>query len=918
MLTYACVLKGPKLADNSNRYSQTCNACGEMFPKGRVESLTNHLSKKCPALSQHDRQQIVLAAHGITQQDRADEGVVQPQGMGASMPAENAMNQHNPHQSWSALETLAEVSRRHFTLPDRPDGVNGHNGAEHTTMNDATSFHALQTSMDETDAALAAALTAAPPAGSVATYQPDSFDLHDQFTIDQHTPAPNADDHVEKDKPGMLLGAGAQFSSQLPQPWAQGAPVFPHQSGEHQGDMVSDDEFARRLTESMSPMLDNGNSPSQSLGNNVPNMPYNPQPQTQPQVSAQYADGLGPIISYMQQNQVPGLSEGHFPAVSYDHLSQASTATFHTPSVHSREGTNTLAADQSPIEDKDFSAEEAMELFKAVGVENVSGASENLNMAAAAAARVSHPLVDPQLLADEDQHSAAASSANQENAPPHSALTSPAGSNDHDLIATDPVLNLPQAASPMAEPGLPQDLDATTPPPTMASMTSKWKNPNHVRVSFPQAPVNSDGSTCIPISTTARGSFRLDHGINNRTRHARARFDPSRRKEVQEIRKIGACIRCRILRKTCSRGSPCDACRKVLSPRVWKTGCIRTKLHELVDIYSAGVQAVSSQVVVNNLREEINPQANGATIEATHFENADLHIAASVVDSTRVEPDADDRPQPSDVQVVMMENEKQDIQSKVEAYAQAALPLMIAVETNHFAQVTLETAQRVITQSNDGCLKKALELWSYVEVMDRERSWHIIERRLRQEPHLITSGERQYNTICFQLSAAAERKASATSKALLHTMQKLLQDAKVNLGFPMYLTAIILLHCIEKSTWSFMSWDQDSLRGGWPLQRPPSDFTNQGRELASNIEMLLIIRKVLPKLARQEHTGILIAEDDDSLVQGYFQALQLNVDQLALRQDHANFNPADSRSLALTFSSGLLLPPNRDEPMQNT
>ena len=68
--------------------------------------------------------------------------------------------------------------------------------------------------------------------------------------------------------------------------------------------------------------------------------------------------------------------------------------------------------------------------------------------------------------------------------------------------------------------------------------------------------------------------------------NARARFTDTRRKEVQQIRKRGACMRCRMLKKPCSDGTPCGTCKKVDSARLWKGTCLRTKLAEEFLLYS--------------------------------------------------------------------------------------------------------------------------------------------------------------------------------------------------------------------------------------------------------------------------------------------------------------------------------------------
>jgi hypothetical protein len=108
--------RGQKLDDASNRYQHTCKACGERFPKGRIDSLTTHLVKKCPAIALRDRQRALLQLHELPDIDSSeirkdgnarDEGTskgVIGKGQTMDLPIGNA--------PWTALETLAEVSRQ--------------------------------------------------------------------------------------------------------------------------------------------------------------------------------------------------------------------------------------------------------------------------------------------------------------------------------------------------------------------------------------------------------------------------------------------------------------------------------------------------------------------------------------------------------------------------------------------------------------------------------------------------------------------------------------------------------------------------------------------------------------------------------------------------------------------------------------
>jgi hypothetical protein len=99
--------RGAKLPDHSNRYEHTCRSCGEKFPKGRIDNLTQHLVKKCPALSVADRQKALLELNNLPHlhhNTHSRNGELQTQGSTVDLPVNT--------RNWTALETLAEVSRR--------------------------------------------------------------------------------------------------------------------------------------------------------------------------------------------------------------------------------------------------------------------------------------------------------------------------------------------------------------------------------------------------------------------------------------------------------------------------------------------------------------------------------------------------------------------------------------------------------------------------------------------------------------------------------------------------------------------------------------------------------------------------------------------------------------------------------------
>ena len=98
--------RGPKLEDASNRYQHTCKACGEVFPKGRIDSLTNHLVKKCQAIPLRDRQRVLLRLHELPDLTDGESNKDSPTGKGKGEGG------FPNRQNFDGLNVLAEASRQ--------------------------------------------------------------------------------------------------------------------------------------------------------------------------------------------------------------------------------------------------------------------------------------------------------------------------------------------------------------------------------------------------------------------------------------------------------------------------------------------------------------------------------------------------------------------------------------------------------------------------------------------------------------------------------------------------------------------------------------------------------------------------------------------------------------------------------------
>ncbi|GAP91921.1 putative zn 2cys6 transcription factor protein [Rosellinia necatrix] len=749
--------RGAKLNDNSNRYHHRCKACGEDFPKGRIDSLTNHLTKKCPAISEADRINACLALHGISHASGRPKydgllhsgpnmGPNMGPGMGPGMGPNAAHDMargntglsldHNAAQAqsqiWTPLETLAEVSRQ-------------------IEANEKQDDYGPASTHDPTTEAVQTTLAAAIPNITAAGANP--FELQEQFTLDN---------------PPL------SYSSQPQQEKKDATPQKPSEAEFIHHELSTEEQ---RLQQLLQPPA----SPSQTA------------------------------------------------------LSVA---------------------------------------------------------AAAATARLTSSLLDPQLLSD-----AAIAEQIAQVAP-----------------SADMMIDYPEPEREEHSPQATQVAQVTPPPSSArtAESSTPWGGMTYMAEDIHGPAIVTDHAH--QLGPNLKGGYRMDTTTSpggSRQKHCRAKFDKDRRIEVQEVRRIGACIRCRILRKVCSKGTPCDTCKKVLSPRVWRTGCVRTKLSEFIDLYSAGVQVVMAQKRINGYKTTYQLENTGVVVEASHFPESGHTVTFQVFQGHPHESDGNDMNLESHGPVILLDNNKEDIPSKVEAYMRNMLPEYITHEPSPHVRVTLEIADQIAKDTNDELLKRSLELWGIVEMMDRERQWVMLAKSPEPEveDHWIKDDTESeaYSNICMQLTAAAERKASLASRNLLNGIQRSLQDGKTRLGFPMFLTVMLFLNCLEKTTWAFKAWDQENLRPKWPLERPPQSYTNQGHGLTELLRMLLLIRHVLPKTLQSDPDAPITTEGEGPEVEKYFRDLNVTPRYLRMRYHENNFQPTDSRSLEFLFCAQLLL-----------
>ncbi|KAF2855976.1 hypothetical protein T440DRAFT_463320 [Plenodomus tracheiphilus IPT5] len=337
----------------------------------------------------------------------------------------------------------------------------------------------------------------------------------------------------------------------------------------------------------------------------------------------------------------------------------------------------------------------------------------------------------------------------------------------------------------------------------------------------------------IAMNPNAQTHFTTDFSMNQKPAKpkVRGRFSDSRRKEVQEVRKRGACIRCRMLKKPCSGENPCNTCQNVESARLWKQPCIRTRIAEEFGLYSAGLHTVLAYHATNQAKGQVRLNQTPGRIEATHFPDAATFVTftplkcqnSHAAQSTDIDPAILAALTSPDLEMIDGDD---DISGKLDLYVKKMGPYFHNTEDSPFMGTTSRIASSMSCTNPDGLLAKVLELWNLTRLLtSRNLGWHVysnpslaptmapstlspvdIEDAARTHIATVTH-QASYDLIVSQLMGATEKRASFLARIVMNDLERrLLQRQQAN-PFETFLVAVVLLCCVERMCWLFRTWE---------------------------------------------------------------------------------------------------------------
>ncbi|MCJ1388629.1 hypothetical protein MMC18_001476 [Xylographa bjoerkii] len=368
----------------------------------------------------------------------------------------------------------------------------------------------------------------------------------------------------------------------------------------------------------------------------------------------------------------------------------------------------------------------------------------------------------------------------------------------------------------------------------------------------------------------------------NRVQKIRGKFSEVRRKEVQEVRKRGACIR-----------------------------------------YLYGKLARQAVDQARNANTTHSFTKSSSRILATHVQESNIYLACEAVVSDIPERKSEISSALSvGYQILLLDDTLSDSATNLDAYVKAIGPCLYDQEPSQFMRVTISIASDLCVERNDNLLLQAIELWTVTALLlDSEPWWkiyqyfgplsnihlHILPDR--ENMHMLGRGTTgsHYRRIRAQLRALTEKKAFKLSRSILNDLERRLLQKSESQSFGTFLVALILLSCVERMCWLYHGWDSHEQLASWPLHYPPIYYSQQGDTFSDLICMLLRMRGVPPKTTAHAESGFLapVSRKDAAVVQ-WFEEVKLSNTYLSERAT-APFDAGDPRCWELRFAGKLFL-----------
>lgn len=398
----------------------------------------------------------------------------------------------------------------------------------------------------------------------------------------------------------------------------------------------------------------------------------------------------------------------------------------------------------------------------------------------------------------------------------------------------------------------------------------------------------------------------------------RSAFNPQRKKEVQEVRLRGVCIRCKMLKKPCGLGTPCKPCSDIDNTRLWGS-CSRWDLKKDLDFYTLPLHSTIAFSDVTKIKNQIG------------FQPFEGHILVSLIDGNpaKMEVPSEQGQQGSHAshpqygitmqrqhfhkseEIFIFSINKKDFAPKLQQYLEATFEDFISREDSPLICATLMTAHKMVKEKGHKLLKLVLDLWVLTHILTSPKVKMVFEAvstnisttaSLPQARQYITEDVNMYShsLLSSQLRGAVAERAAEVKKTTMAAFEAQFMRGPTTKSakeerLETFLASIILVNAAERYKWLFNTLANDK---AWPLDVSPLKLAKQADKVAAHLKFMIRVRRVSPGTGFGEDGILNFCEriDENENANAWLRTICLTEDNLSALKN-ATFDTNNPASL---------------------
>ncbi|KAH8153801.1 uncharacterized protein LAJ45_01568 [Morchella importuna] len=325
------------------------------------------------------------------------------------------------------------------------------------------------------------------------------------------------------------------------------------------------------------------------------------------------------------------------------------------------------------------------------------------------------------------------------------------------------------------------------------------------------SPELGPGSASAPTSNPSYSHLVATFAAPKR-RKSRRKLGPDERREVHQLRKMGACTRCWGLKMKCGEGNPCPRCEKLGAGAL----CVRVHFVDL-DVFSKWLVDAYSRTMMHHVLRWANSPAR--TVTVSHEKSLGVTLSLNVYEFIPAYPGQlvywykDDVTGWQSVETTSYAMKRGINTDILEKYIDDHTWYYVenSFQGNPILAEIFQSALKYSKSEENFLLRDALQLWTATQLLIQGATLHPSSDSLGISPisSLTTplAGQTPMpRVLANQLDHLIERRIWQLEKQILCELQKRIFGRKREDWLRIFLTLVVLMNALERDSWRLYYW----------------------------------------------------------------------------------------------------------------